>query len=60
MQDGHRSIVVVVDDDEAVRESLRFLLDVAGYDADLRVRAGLSRPHCRSAGHLRCRPPAWW
>jgi FixJ family two-component response regulator len=31
MQDGHRSIVVVVDDDEAVRESLRFLLDVAGY-----------------------------
>jgi two-component system response regulator FixJ len=33
MQDGHRPVVVVVDDDEAVRESLRFLLDVAGYDA---------------------------
>jgi two-component system response regulator FixJ len=32
MQDGHRPVVVVVDDDEAVRESLRFLLDVAGYD----------------------------
>ena len=32
MQDGHRPVVVVVDDDQAVRESLRFLLDVAGYD----------------------------
>jgi two-component system response regulator FixJ len=32
MQDGHRSVVAIVDDDEAVRESLRFLLDVAGYD----------------------------
>lgn len=32
MQDGHRPMVVVVDDDEAVRESLRFLLDIAGYD----------------------------
>ncbi len=33
MQDGRRPVVVVVDDDEAVRESLRFLLDIAGYDA---------------------------
>jgi two-component system response regulator FixJ len=33
MQDGHRPVVIVVDDDEAVRESLRFLLDTAGYDA---------------------------
>jgi two-component system response regulator FixJ len=32
MQDGRRPMVAVVDDDEAVRESLRFLLDVAGYD----------------------------
>jgi two-component system response regulator FixJ len=32
MQDGHRPLVAVVDDDEAVRESLRFLLDIAGYD----------------------------
>jgi two-component system response regulator FixJ len=32
MQDGHRPLVIVVDDDEAVRESLRFLLDIAGYD----------------------------
>ncbi len=32
MQDGHRPMVIVVDDDEAVRESLRFLLDIAGYD----------------------------
>jgi two-component system response regulator FixJ len=32
MQDGHRPMVVVVDDDEAVRDSLRFLLDIAGYD----------------------------
>ncbi len=32
MQDGHRSVVAVVDDDEAVRESLRFLLEIAGYD----------------------------
>ena len=33
MQDGRRPVVAVVDDDEAVRESLRFLLDIAGYDA---------------------------
>jgi two-component system, LuxR family, response regulator FixJ len=32
MQDGHRPVVIVVDDDDAVRESLRFLLDIAGYD----------------------------
>jgi len=32
MQDGRRPVVVVVDDDEAVRESLRFLLDIAGYE----------------------------
>ena len=32
MQNGHRPMVVVVDDDEAVRESLRFLLDIAGYE----------------------------
>jgi two-component system response regulator FixJ len=32
MQDGCRPVVAIVDDDEAVRESLRFLLDVAGYD----------------------------
>jgi two-component system response regulator FixJ len=32
MQDEHRPMVIVVDDDEAVRESLRFLLDIAGYD----------------------------
>jgi two-component system, LuxR family, response regulator FixJ len=28
---GYRSMVIVVDDDEAVRESLRFLLEIAGY-----------------------------
>jgi two-component system response regulator FixJ len=32
MQDGHRPVVAVVDDDEAVRDSLRFLLEIAGYD----------------------------
>jgi FixJ family two-component response regulator len=32
MQDGCRPVVAVVDDDEAVRESLRFLLEIAGYD----------------------------
>ncbi len=32
MQDGRRPVVIVVDDDEAVRESLRFLLDISGYD----------------------------
>ena len=32
MMDGHRRAVAVVDDDEAVRESLRFLLETAGYD----------------------------
>ena len=32
MQNGHRPVVAVVDDDEAVRESLRFLLDIAGYE----------------------------
>ena len=33
MQDGQRPVVIIVDDDEAVRDSLRFLLDAAGYDA---------------------------
>jgi two-component system, LuxR family, response regulator FixJ len=32
MQDGNRPLVIVIDDDEAVRDSLRFLLDIAGYD----------------------------
>jgi two-component system, LuxR family, response regulator FixJ len=32
MQDGHRPVVAVVDDDAAVRESLRFLLEIAGYE----------------------------
>jgi two-component system response regulator FixJ len=32
MQDGHRPIVAVVDDDQAVRESLRFLLEIGGFD----------------------------
>ncbi len=32
MQAGRRPVVIVVDDDEAVRESLRFLLDIAGYE----------------------------
>jgi two-component system response regulator FixJ len=32
MQDGHRQYVAVVDDDDAVRDSLCFLLEAAGYD----------------------------
>jgi two-component system, LuxR family, response regulator FixJ len=32
MQHGHRQNVAVVDDDDAVRDSLRFLLEAAGYD----------------------------
>ncbi len=32
MQDRHRQQVAVVDDDDAVRDSLRFLLETAGYD----------------------------
>ena len=32
MQDGHRQFVAVVDDDDAVRDSLRFLLEASGYD----------------------------
>jgi two-component system response regulator FixJ len=31
MVNGHRPIVAVVDDDAAVRDSLRFLLEVAGF-----------------------------
>ena len=31
MRDEHRPVVAVVDDDEAVRDSLRFLLEIAGY-----------------------------
>lgn len=31
MQDVHRQNVAVVDDDDAVRDSLRFLLEAAGY-----------------------------
>lgn len=32
MTDKHRPVVAVVDDDDDVRESLRFLLETAGYD----------------------------
>ena len=32
MTDGHRPVVAVVDDDDGVRDSLRFLLETAGYD----------------------------
>jgi two-component system response regulator FixJ len=32
MQNGPRPVVAVVDDDDDVRESLRFLLETAGYD----------------------------
>ena len=32
MRDSHRPVVAVVDDDEAVRDSLRFLLETAGFD----------------------------
>ena len=32
MQDGHRPVVAVVDNDAAVRDSLKFLLEIAGYD----------------------------
>lgn len=32
MHDGTARIVAVVDDDEAVRDSLRFLLEIAGHD----------------------------
>ncbi len=34
MEDDGRLIVAVVDDDEAVRDSLRFLLETAGFDVD--------------------------
>lgn len=32
MRDGHRATVAVVDDDQAVRDSLRFLLETIGFD----------------------------
>lgn len=34
MRDGLRPTVAVVDDDQAVRESLRFLLETVGFDVD--------------------------
>jgi two-component system, LuxR family, response regulator FixJ len=51
MQDGHRPLVIVVDDDEAVRESLQFLLDIAGYDvvAFDSAQAYLDRPDRQGA-----------
>jgi two-component system, LuxR family, response regulator FixJ len=51
MQDGRRPVVAVVDDDEAVRESLRFLLDIAGYEVITFDSAQdyLDRVHCRPA-----------
>jgi FixJ family two-component response regulator len=32
MHSGSRRVVAVVDDDDAVRDSLRFLLEIAGHD----------------------------
>jgi two-component system, LuxR family, response regulator FixJ len=32
--EDQRPVVIVVDDDEAVRESLRFMLETAGFDVD--------------------------
>ena len=40
MGDARRPVVVVVDDDEAVRDSLRFLLETAGFDVDTFASAG--------------------
>jgi two-component system response regulator FixJ len=34
MPESHRPVVIVVDDDDAVRESLRFFLETAGFDVD--------------------------
>jgi two-component system response regulator FixJ len=34
MQDGHDGAVAVVDDDDAVRDSLQFLLEIAGFQVD--------------------------
>ena len=31
MQNGHDRVVAIVDDDDAVRDSLRFLLEIAGF-----------------------------
>ena len=31
MQDGHGGVVAIVDDDDAVRDSLQFLLEIAGH-----------------------------
>jgi two-component system response regulator FixJ len=53
MQDPRRRVVAVVDDDEAVRESFRFLLEIAGYDVATFASAGAflqqdapERPDC--------------
>ncbi len=34
MTERHHPVVAVVDDDQAVRESLRFLLETVGFDVD--------------------------
>ena len=34
MRDAMQPIVMVVDDDEAVRDSLQFLLETAGFDVE--------------------------
>lgn len=53
MQDASRQNVAVVDDDDAVRDSLRFLLEAAGYDVLTFSSAGefLSSP---DVGELAC------
>ena len=53
MQDGSHRLVAVVDDDDAVRNSLRFLLEIAGY-AVASYGSAAQFLHEASIGELAC------
>jgi FixJ family two-component response regulator len=53
MQDGSHRLIAVIDDDDAVRDSLRFLLEIAGY-AVATYGSAAQFMHEASIGDLAC------
>ena len=57
MRDAYHRLVAVVDDDDAVRDSLRFLLEIAGYAV---ATYGSATEFLKEAPVERSDVPAWW